>query len=96
MSVYQLNKFMYRLETEVAFLNAVRSDPVNAVGVFKLTQEERKALLDGDVAALYLMGVHPFLLLTLSRQGVFGVNRDNYLPRVRAAAARSTEGHGRK
>ena len=88
MSIYQLNKFMYRVETEAAFSKAVREDPAAALAEFKLTDNERTALLNGDVAELYLMGVHPFLLMTLSRQELFGVSRENYLPRIRAAAAK--------
>jgi hypothetical protein len=85
---------MYRLETEAAFSKAVHENPVSALAEFDLTAEERTALLNGDVATLYLMGVHPFLLMTLSRQEMFGVNRENYLPRIRAAAAQAAQKRG--
>jgi hypothetical protein len=94
MSVYRLNKIMYLLETEPAFLKAVRANPAGALADIDLTDEERKALLAGDVGAMYLMGVHPFLMHTLSRQELFGLDRNTYLQRVRAAAERAAANRG--
>jgi hypothetical protein len=41
-----------------------------------LTEEERRALEDEDVAALYLMGVHPVLLNGFCRAA--GLGRNDY------------------
>jgi hypothetical protein len=46
------------------------------------------------VEALYLMGVHPFLIFELARHGLFGLDRDEYLRRVRRAAASAGGGAG--
>lgn len=87
MSLYYVNKVLFRVENDRAFLDAVRADPDAALAAFDLTEAERTALRTGDVGTLFLMGVHPFLLNGLARHQVLGVSRDNYLPRVRAAVA---------
>jgi hypothetical protein len=85
MSVYRLNKLFYQLETDRAYMERFRADPAGVAAEINLTDEERTALLAGDVGKLYVMGCHGFLMNTLSRQGLLGINRDNYLQRVRAA-----------
>jgi len=87
MSLVQLNRILYRIEMESAFQEECRKDPVKAIAGFDIDETERKAFLDGDVGTLFLMGAHPFLLLTMSRNGICGVSRENYMPRVRAATA---------
>ena len=85
MSVYRINKLFYKLETDKAYLERFRADPPGVLAEIDLTDEERAALLAGDVGKLYVMGCHGFLMNTLARQGLLGVNRENYLQRVRAA-----------
>jgi len=89
MSIYRLNKLFYQLETDRAYLERFRADPAGVAAEIDLTDEERKALLAGDVGKLYVMGCHGFLMNTLSRQNLLGVSRDNYVPRVRAAVGYS-------
>ncbi len=43
-----------------------------------------EALISGDVGMLYHMGVHTFFLNHLARYEIFGLNRDNYLDRIRS------------
>jgi hypothetical protein len=62
-------------------------DPQAVIKEFSLTSEERDALMSGAVGRLYQMGVHTFLLNHLYRYELFGVNRDNYLPRIREGMA---------
>ena len=87
MSTYRVNKLFYKLETDQAYLDQFRADPPGELARIDLTDEERTALLAGDVGKLYLMGAHPFLMNTLARQGLLGLNRETYLQRVREAAA---------
>jgi hypothetical protein len=86
MSLYQLNKIMYLLEVDADFLAGMRADAARAVKDIELTEEERAALLAGDVGKLYLMGVNMFMLDSIARHELFGVNRESYLAQVRAAA----------
>lgn len=92
MSVYTVNKFLYRLELEREFLDLVRRDPAHALANSDLAADERELLLAGDVGTLYLRGVHPFLMNALVRFKLLGLDPVTYLQRVRAAVAGQTEG----
>jgi hypothetical protein len=84
MSVYQVNKLLYLTDNDAAFRERIKTDPESVLKEFRLTQEEREALTAGAVGKLYQMGVHTFLLNHMYRWELFGVNRDNYLERIRA------------
>ena len=83
MSVYAINKILYRLENDAVFREEMQRDSLRAISDFKLTPEERQALTTGDLYKLFSMGVHPFLMNHLARHHVFGVNHENYQPRIR-------------
>jgi hypothetical protein len=83
MSVYQVNKLLYMTDNDPAFRKRMKEEPEAALKDFRITQEEHDALTSGSVGRLYQMGVHTFLLNHLSRYELFGVNRDNYLERIR-------------
>lgn len=85
MSVYQLNKLCHRTLGDLSFRDAMKRDPATAVAPYDLTVEECDALLAGDVARLFEMGVHPFLLSFLTRYELFGLTTDLYSARIRAA-----------
>jgi hypothetical protein len=83
MSVYQVNKILYMTDNDAAFRKRMKEEPDAVLKDFRLSEEERDALTAGAVGKLYQMGVHTFLLNHLSRYELFGVNRDNYLSRIR-------------
>ena len=83
MSIYSLNKMFYTLENDADFRRRMLADPIKAMAEYSLTPQEQDALTRGDVEKLFQMGVHPFLLNGMSRHQLFGVNRGNYLPRIR-------------
>jgi hypothetical protein len=83
MSVYQVNKILYLTDNDANFRERIKKDPEATLKDFGLSQEEMEALTSGAVGKLYQMGVHTFLLNHLSRYELFGVNRDNYLDRIR-------------
>ena len=83
MSVYQINKLLYLTDNDLTFRKRMLESPHEAIKEFSLTEEEREALTSGAVGKLYQMGVHTFLLNHLYRYELFGVNRDNYLSRIR-------------
>jgi hypothetical protein len=83
MSVYQVNKILYLTDNDAAFRKRMKEEPDAVLKDFRLSEEERDALTAGAVGKLYQMGVHTFLLNHLSRYELFGVNRDNYLSRIR-------------
>lgn len=85
MSVYQLNKLCHRTLGDLAFRAEMQRDPASAIAQFKLSDGERDALLAGDVARLFEMGVHPFLLSFLTRYELFGLTSEVYSERIRKA-----------
>jgi hypothetical protein len=89
MSLYQLNKIMYLLEVDADFLARMKSNPAGAIKGMELTEDERAAVLSGDVGKLYLMGVNMFILDSIARHGLFGIDRNSYLAEVRAASAKA-------
>ena len=82
MSVYALDEICYRLVHEPAFRAAVVADVAAAIRDADLTDAERTALVTGDVATLYRMGVHAFLLGHLVRYGVAGLTTATYSERI--------------
>ena len=67
MSAYQINKLCHRVYHDIAFREAVKADPAKAIADWPFTDEQRKALLEGDVKRLYEWGTHPFLLAHTTR-----------------------------
>ncbi len=66
----------------------MKSDPAAAIADWPFTDEERKALLEGDVKRLYEWGTHPFLLAHFTRWGLFGLTPAD-LRRAHPGRARS-------
>ncbi len=83
MSVYALNHLCRELLRDHAFRAAMKADPAGATAKLDLTAAERSALLGGDVAALYRMGVNTFLMGYLARFEVCGLNLETYNNRIR-------------
>ena len=82
MSRYLLDKFLYQVDRDPAFLESYIDDPaafldwwevehaqrlseVESVRVHEFSDEERTAVVEMDVRAMYLLGAHPFILWTL-------------------------------
>ena len=87
MSTYAVNKLCRDALHDSAFREALKSDPKSAIAPLAFTDEERAALLAGDVAWLYEHGAHPFLLAYLIRWELFGLTVDRYSERIRTARA---------
>ena len=85
MSVYALNKICHRTLKDLDFRAAMQRDPTAAIASYSLSETERKTLLAGDVARLWEMGVHPFLLSFLTRYEIFGLTSEVYSERIRKA-----------
>jgi len=59
---YEMNKVLFDLHHKPDDLDAFRVDPVRYLGRFPLTVVVRDAILNKDVADLYLAGANPYLL----------------------------------
>jgi hypothetical protein len=84
MSVYTVHKLLHRAQVDVDFRERLRSDPSGSIAEWPFTEDERGALLAGDVAALARGGAHTFLLSRIPRFGLFGLDRDEYIRRMQA------------
>jgi hypothetical protein len=85
MSAYQVSKLCYRLHHDISFREAVKADPAKAIADWPLTDEERKALLEGNIKRLYEWGAHPFLLGHITRWGLFGITTASYAESIKGA-----------
>jgi len=83
MSLYYINKVFYKLDTDEDFLAKFRRNVDEALKELSLTAAEVAAVKAGDIVTLYQMGAHPFLLNSLSRHKLCGVNQENYLARIK-------------
>ena len=91
MSLYNLNRIMYLLDLDPQFLAGMKTNPAETIKDIDLTDEERAAVLSGDVGKLYLWGVNVFILDSIARHELFGISRESYLAQVRAAAAQGED-----
>ena len=86
MSVFAVNHLCRELLRDPSFRAAMKTDPAKALEGKNLTPQERDALLAGDVATLYRMGVNSFLMGYLCRFEVCGLTLPVYNERIRSAA----------
>ena len=85
MTVYAVNKVCFLSERDARFREQLRQDPRPALAPFKLDEDEREALLAGDVVTLFRKGAHPFLLQHLAQHRLFGLSREIYRERITTA-----------
>ncbi len=85
MSVLAVNRLCRDVLRDRAFRERLKADPAGTIADRDLTAEEREALLAGDVAQLYRMGVNAFLMGYLCRFEVCGLTLPIYSERIRLA-----------
>ena len=85
MNAYQINKLFHRAYHDIPFREALKADPATAIKDWPLADEQRKALLAGDVKRLYEWGTHPFLMAHSTRWGLFGLTPELYAERIKDA-----------
>ncbi len=82
MSIYYIHKIAHQVQKDPEFRERMKRDPEAAIAGYRLTNEERHALLVGDVGRLAQMGAHGYLLGYLARNEVLGLNMGNYVQRI--------------
>ena len=82
MSIYAVHKIAQLLRKDPGFTERMRNDPAAAIAGFPLTDEERRAILSGDVGRLAALGAHGYLLGAFAMQQVVGVTMANYVQRI--------------
>jgi hypothetical protein len=84
MSIFAVNYLCREVLRDHAFRAAMKTDPAKALAPLDLADEERRALIDGDVGKLFRMGANGFLMGYLARFEVCGLNVAIYNERMRA------------
>lgn len=90
MSVYGVHKLLWSSEWDPDLRARLQNKPVEAFEGFPLTDEEKQALLRGDVGKLYRMGVHAFMLRYIPMHRLFGVTPEIYRDRISQETPRVT------
>jgi hypothetical protein len=93
MSTYAVNYLCREVLRDHAFRAAMKADPAAAIANYDLTPQERAALVAGDVATLYRLGVNAFLMGYLPRFEVCGLTLPIYNERIRSCAGAADGGH---
>ncbi len=81
MSLYQLQKFLFELNRDESVQDRYRSHLDALINNFDLTDEEIKALRDGDIGLLYVLGVNGQILMHYA--AFLGIEWFNYLDLMR-------------
>jgi hypothetical protein len=63
MSLYYVQKVLYQLNRDPLVRKRFEADRAAVLAEYELTDEERTALLTGDVGLLYVMGVNGQILM---------------------------------
>jgi hypothetical protein len=84
MSIFAVNYLCREALRDHAFRAAMKADPAQALAPLDLTDQERRALVAGDVGTLFRMGANAFLMGYLARFEVCGLNVETYNQRMRA------------
>jgi hypothetical protein len=87
MSVIAVNKLCRDVLRDHAFRERMKTDPAGAIaaGKYDLTDQERKALLAGDVVTLHDLGVNDFMMGYLARFDSCGLSVPLFNERIRTA-----------
>lgn len=81
MSLYQTQKLIQTVNRDEKLRDKFLESKNKLIKEFDLTTEEREALLELNIQALYKMGVHPLLLRPFTI--IHGVSEPDYLNAIR-------------
>ncbi len=81
MSLYYLQKFLYRLNREETAQEKYGSDLDGLLGEFDLTEQEATALRERDIGLLYVLGVNGQILMHYA--AFLGIEWFDYLDMMR-------------
>lgn len=72
---------MYQIHNQLDLRAQFKAAPGPVIADYKLTDAEKRALLDKDMGVLFRMGVNPWLLLQYAN--ITGVPTPDYLRQIR-------------
>jgi len=86
MSLYQVQKFLYHLNRDEAVKTQFSEDPRATLAGYELDEDERAALLGGDIGLLYVFGVNGQILMHYA--AFLGIEWFDYLELMREGIAK--------
>ncbi len=86
MSLYYVQKLIYQLNRDPAVRRRFDGDREALLADYELTDEERAAVLEGDIGLLYVMGVNGQILMHYA--ALLGLPWDDYIASMRAGVAK--------
>ncbi|MBT8079644.1 MAG: aromatic ring-opening dioxygenase subunit LigA [Gammaproteobacteria bacterium] len=86
MSLYNLQKVLYVLNRDPAAQESYRADLDALLDSYDLDDEERRALRDGDIGLLYVLGVNGQILMHYA--AFLGIEWFDYLDMMRKGIER--------
>ena len=86
MSLYYVQKLLYNLNRDPAARQRYADDFKGLLADYDLAEEERRALVDGDIGLLYVMGVNGRILMHYA--ALLGYPWDEYIAAMRKGLAK--------
>lgn len=81
MSLYATQKFLYHLNREAEVQRRFRDDRAAVLSDYELNDEERQAVMEGDIGKLYVLGCNGQLLMHFAP--LLGIAWADYLEAMR-------------
>ena len=86
MSLYSVQKFLYHLNRDAVVQRRYREDRNTLLDDYHLSDEERRAVDDGDIGKLYVLGCNGQLLMHFAP--LLGITWADYLEAMREGVRR--------
>ena len=86
MSLYYVQKLLYELNRDAHARQRYEEDFENLLRDYELTEEERNALVGGDIGLLYVLGVNGQILMHYA--ALLGYPWDDYIGAMRQGLAK--------
>lgn len=86
MSLYHVQKVLYQLNRDPHVRRRFERDPGALLEEYRLTDEERRAIVDGDIGLLYVMGVNGQILMHYA--ALIGQEWDEYIEAMKQGVER--------
>jgi Aromatic-ring-opening dioxygenase LigAB, LigA subunit len=86
MSLYYVQKLLYQLNRDPSVRRRFQESRDDLLAEYRLTDEERNAIVGGDIGLLYVMGVNGQLLMHYS--ALLGQKWDEYIKAMRDGVAK--------
>jgi hypothetical protein len=86
MSLYYVQKLLYQLNRDPNVRRRFEQNREAVLAEYELAEEERRAILDGDIGLLYVMGVNGQILMHYS--ALLGQSWDEYIAAMKDGVRR--------